>query len=409
MAARERFGGMVAFDTRTTIVNDPGLVWEVLQNDHAFAADEDFLQRRLNVSQVEDIAALRPALSPVLRRTAIQGLESELRSAVRERVRRWCGGPPCDPVVALDAVVAGAVARHFFGGDGDELPPLVGDLLDVLAVVIGNPLAPPPWWLGGVRRRIDCRYRMLLGRVTTLMWARASAPERFDDMATRVLAAGRAEGYALARIAHMLVGALLAAHRVPVAAISWMLMMVAERPAVQQRLRQVDGRAEPALRPADGESQGVHGRVRGEPPVGDYARAVALESLRLYPATWLITRRCSVATSLGGYHLPVRHNLVMSPYVLHRDAAVFDRPERFVADRWLDPGFRPRAYLPFGRGLHRCPGNELAVLAMICTLREVLAAGRLELVGDQRVTADTRTTLTPRGLRLRLTSGVGPH
>ena len=204
------------------------------------------------------------------------------------------------------------------------------------------------------------------------MRVREAAPALHDDLATQVLAC-RPAGEPLTRVADLLIGSLLAAQRVPAAGAGWLLMLVADRVEWQQRAAQEERSA----------------------------RAVVAEALRLYPPTWIIMRAATRPVELGGYRFEAGHQFLVSPYVLHRDPRLFPDPEDFRPERWLGPGRGvPTGYLPFGLGRHRCPGVNLATIALTAVLRALVGLGQVELASG-RVTADARTTLLPRGLRVR--------
>ena len=58
----------------------------------------------------------------------------------------------------------------------------------------------------------------------------------------------------------------------------------------------------------------------------------------------------------------------ISPYLTHRDPAIYPKAEQWYPERWLkEPDLAKRvnsegklAYMPFGAGVHRCPGEKLA-------------------------------------------------
>jgi cytochrome P450 len=90
--------------------------------------------------------------------------------------------------------------------------------------------------------------------------------------------------------------------------------------------------------------------------------------MRLYPPAWLIGRRALVDYPLGGYVVPAQSIIIMSPYVLQRDARYYADPERFDPDRWT-PAFRaglPKfAYFPFGGGPRQCIGESFAWMELV--------------------------------------------
>jgi cytochrome P450 len=95
-----------------------------------------------------------------------------------------------------------------------------------------------------------------------------------------------------------------------------------------------------------------------------YTTRVITESMRLYPPAWLIGRRAVNEYRIGGYYVPPRSIIVMSQWIVQRDARHYVDPERFDPDRWT-PEFKaalPRfAYFPSAAGrvnalVSRSPG-----------------------------------------------------
>ncbi|MBY8853458.1 cytochrome P450, partial [Saccharothrix sp. MB29] len=66
-----------------------------------------------------------------------------------------------------------------------------------------------------------------------------------------------------------------------------------------------------------------------------YAKRVLTEVLRLYPPTWMLSRVTVADTTIAGTTLPRGTDVVISPYALQRDPAVFPDPDTFDPDRWL--------------------------------------------------------------------------
>lgn len=67
-----------------------------------------------------------------------------------------------------------------------------------------------------------------------------------------------------------------------------------------------------------------------------YLDAVIKEGLRLYaPLPASEPRSLPVDTTIDGYHIPAGTVVSMSPYTLHRNAAIFPEPLKFKPERWL--------------------------------------------------------------------------
>lgn len=104
-------------------------------------------------------------------------------------------------------------------------------------------------------------------------------------------------------------------------------------------------------------------RIRADLAYGSAALVHGLvrEVLRVVPPSAIIARLTTRRAVIGGTALPVKTEILISPFVEHRRARVFRDPHRFFPDRWgtLQPG--PFEYLPFGGGVRSCLGKRIAL------------------------------------------------
>lgn len=132
--------------------------------------------------------------------------------------------------------------------------------------------------------------------------------------------------------------------------------------------------------------------------------AIISESMRLYPPAWLIMRRAEEPDEVMGYAVP-RGSFVVAPvYALHRHPDYWTEPDRFNADRFLDPSVPvdPLVFIPFGVGPRRCIGETFARIETRILLARLLHRFRLEPLGDIPQ-PQPLTTLRPREpVRVRL-------
>ncbi|OQE24624.1 hypothetical protein PENSTE_c007G01022 [Penicillium steckii] len=98
-----------------------------------------------------------------------------------------------------------------------------------------------------------------------------------------------------------------------------------------------------------------------------YLQAVLNESLRLYPATIAVLPRTAVTdTTVGGVHIPRGTNVATQNLTIHRDPQVFEDPDSFLPERWLninDTGLK-EALTPFSVGPRKCIGSNLAEMEL---------------------------------------------
>lgn len=167
---------------------------------------------------------------------------------------------------------------------------------------------------------------------------------------------------------------LAAGIQVPIAAGAWLLVKLAENPLVLET-------------------------VRARP---DLSRAVAWETVRLCPPTWITARIAREATTLDDVPLPAQAVVLVSPLLLGRSGQLVPLapgadPADFDPLRWDQDTVRPGAWLPFGAGPHACPGRNLG-LAQLTRLASWATRWSIAMVEPARV--DQSRGIFPRPARL---------
>jgi cytochrome P450 len=185
----------------------------------------------------------------------------------------------------------------------------------------------------------------------------------------------------------------LAGHETTANALTWTWYLVSGDAAVRARLHDEIDRV-------------LQGRL---PSVADipslpYVERIVTEAMRLYPPAWLIGRRAIASYQLGPYVAPPRSILIMSPFILQRDARYYADPERFDPDRWT-PEFKaslPRfAYFPFGGGPRQCIGEPFAWMELILIVATLAQRWDLRLVPGHPVEMQPLITLRAKhGMRM---------
>ncbi|KAK2057040.1 cytochrome P450 [Colletotrichum caudatum] len=121
--------------------------------------------------------------------------------------------------------------------------------------------------------------------------------------------------------------------------------------------------------------------------------AVIKEGLRLYaPLPASEPRSLPMDTTIDGYHIPAGTVVSMSPYTLHRNAAVFPEPLKFKPERWLgecgDLTEMKKWFWAFSSGGRMCIGIHLAMAEMTT----LLAALYLKYTTDEQ---DRQKNMSP--------------
>ncbi len=176
---------------------------------------------------------------------------------------------------------------------------------------------------------------------------------------------------------------LLAGHETTANALTWTFHLLAEHPAVEERL-----------------AQEIEEVLCGRTPVLEdvprlvFTKMVIQEAMRLYPPIWIIERRVIGEDVIDGYTLPAGSAVVISPFALHRHPQFWERPEEFDPTRFQEKP--PAAYIPFGAGPRFCIGNEFAMLEAHLIVAMVIQKWRLKMVPGHPVEPMPDITLRPR-------------
>jgi cytochrome P450 len=146
-------------------------------------------------------------------------------------------------------------------------------------------------------------------------------------------------------------------------------------------------------------------RIVSEAEVGAsaYTDAAIKESLRLRPPVIAAGRVTADVVELGPWRLPPNVRVWTPMSLIQRDPEVYDRPNEFIPERFLEG--KPPAYMwiPFGGGVRRCLGAPFAMLEMRIVLQTVLS--RMRLTPLSRTVETTRANgaiiVPSRGVRVR--------
>lgn len=187
----------------------------------------------------------------------------------------------------------------------------------------------------------------------------------------------------------------MAGHETTATVLAWTWILLSRNPEVQramhEELQRVLGGRTPTTQ---------------DLPALKYSSMVLLESMRLYPPVWLMTRRTAVDYPLDGFVLPAGSYIHVSQYVAHRDPRNFADPLRFDPLRWTGEACATRSkfsYFPFGAGSRKCIGEHVALAEALLVLASVAQQWELELLPGSGHKPLPLVTLRPgHGMMMRL-------
>jgi len=126
-------------------------------------------------------------------------------------------------------------------------------------------------------------------------------------------------------------------------------------------------------------------------------RSVLMEALRLYPPAPLIAREAIEADEILGHRVEPGANIVISPWLIHRHKRLWEQPEAFLPDRFIDQPhpWGIEAFIPFGAGPRVCIGASFAMSEAQLLLASLLSRFQVETISARPVMPKASVTLGP--------------
>jgi cytochrome P450 len=395
------------------LIDDVAQVWDLLTK-HARRTGKGrgmvrarlLLGEGLLTSEGETHLRHRRALQPAFHAQRIADYLTHFAAAARRGAGQWTDGGDIDLVAEMSAMTLDGAGMALFGSDiRGPAPQITGALTNLLAgfrigMAPGGPTllrSPMP-----VANRIRSARAELENVVDDLIrgrWARESARGPvLDLLAAHPELTDR-------QVRDEVMTLLLAGHETTAMALTWALAAIDQAPAVRADL-EVEWDAQPEARPA------------GEPADRlPLTTAVLAEALRLWPPSWMFSRRILEPVVLDGRTVKVGTMCLVSPALLHRDPRWWAEPEQFRPDRWLrrvrgradrfdpkSPGQPRGAYLPFGAGPRMCIGEQFAWSEAATMLAELGRTWRLHVPDAPLAAGRSSMTLRPNGRVRAITS-----
>jgi cytochrome P450 len=230
----------------------------------------------------------------------------------------------------------------------------------------------------GPNRRFDAASRELNRAIhNVIRVARSNTTNSGPDLLSTLMAARDADtGQTLtdAEISDELGTILFAGTETVAATLAWALYEISRNSSVEDRLIEeldlVVGDREVSFADLD--------RLA-------YTQRVINETMRLHSVT-LLMRRAIAPVKIGGIEILPGTEVAFSLYALHRDSAVYQKPDQFDPDRWAPHSSNtiPRkSFVPFGAGSRKCIGDRFAQAELIITLATILSKWKVYPLVDQ--------------------------
>ncbi len=347
---------------KTVVISDPTLVKAV------FASSNELVERPTNLGGVfgpgstfslngEEHLARRRVVLPVFHGSRVGTYEHIIEEEVRRETANWPEGREFETLEPMTRLTLNSILRTMFGDEPaalDELrqviPPLVtiGSFLHQLPTVVRRDFGR--WSPGGK----VLRYRRRFDEVMDALIAKARIDPTFeerDDVLASLLRVRDDNGEPIPDryVADELLTFVSAGHETTANQLAWIVERLRRHPQVLRRLvDEVDAGGSELL------------------------QATIYETQRTRPSIEASLRRVKQRIRLGDWVLPAGTNITVNFQLAHESEDNFADAATFNPDRFLDAGPKPFRWMPFGGGVHRCPGAAFANMEMNAVLRTLL-------------------------------------
>jgi len=404
-AAASRYGDVSRFklgDVEVFFVCRAEYVWDVLVTQRA-RFEISTMRRRLEValgtglltSRGELHARQRKLMLPVFRKSRIEayaGIMLEFAERMRDR---WRPGETIDVTAEMMRLAIQVVARTLFSHDIKDDSDVVSRNVSIMMSYYTRLMSPLLQLLLKLplpsTRRFWKASRDLDAVIYRIIEHRRRNPSSSEDLLALLMQAKDDETNVFMtekQLRDELLTLLVAGHETTANALGWTIYLLAQNPEADARLHAEISAAlagRPRLEAADLER--LH-----------YTRQVLLEGMRLYPPAWFTGRTALEDVPVGGFRIPKGATVLVSQFVMHRDARYFEDPARFRPERW-SAEFQeklPRgSYFPFGGGDRHCVGENFAWQELLLILGSLVQRWRFELVPGQDIRPSPSITLRP--------------
>jgi cytochrome P450 len=408
-----RFGDIVRYEAEqwtVVLVNRPEYVKHVLQDNHLNYAKEgtpDVMMLRpilgdgLLTSDGDTWYRQRRMAQPAFHRERIERFASLITDATAKMLGAWetsyaRTAEPFELTDEMTRLTTGIVAQALFGVDVTGAVSAFGQAVQAMNEYMGNfdPMDPQRYM------RFRAAHNTIGKMVDHIVASRREGRSRGDDFLEMLLQArdeDTGEPMSDRLVRDQVMTLLMAGHETTAKALTWSLFLLDRHP---EALRALEGEVERLLA----------GRA---PTVADlsglrHTWMVLQEAMRLYPPVWIMSRLARAEDEIAGFVVPAGALVIVSPYALHRNPALWEDPEAFRPERFLPElaeARPPFAFFPFSGGPRQCIGKSFASVELQLVLPMLVQAYRIRPLPGHPVEPQALVTLRPRqGLPVTLQS-----
>uniref|UniRef100_A0A1W7HBR6 (+)-abscisic acid 8'-hydroxylase n=1 Tax=Scoparia dulcis TaxID=107240 RepID=A0A1W7HBR6_SCODU len=187
------------------------------------------------------------------------------------------------------------------------------------------------------------------------------------------------EGLTDEQIADNIIGVIFAARDTTASILTWILKYLAENPTVLQAVTEEQEAIKKCKEKSGEDTTGLNWADTKKMPI---TTRVIQETLRVASILSFTFREAVEDVEFNGYLIPKGWKVLPLFRNIHHSPENFPEPEKFDPTRFeVSP--KPNTFMPFGNGVHACPGNELAKMEILVLLHHLTTKYRWSMMGPQ--------------------------
>ncbi len=390
-------------------LNHPDLIRDLLVTSHskfhkglALQRAKPLLGEGLLTNEGESHLKQRRMIQPAFHRSRIAEYAKSMSFYAESLSEQWTDGEILEVEKEMTQLTLQIVGKTLFNADVEDDAREVGEAMNQLMALFNFMMLPFADFLRRLpfgparttRRSQENLDRVIYGIINK---RRQSEQDEGDLLSMLLLAQDEEDGSGMSdkQVRDEALTLFIAGHETTANALIFTWYLLSQNPEKEAKLhdelkRVLNGRT-PAME---------------DVPNLKYTEAVIAESMRLFPPAWAMGRLSIADHEFGGYSVPTKSLLLISPYIIHRDPRFWEDAAEFIPERFEEKSIRQAGqefiYIPFSKGVRSCIGESFAWMELVLIIATLAQKWKLRVVPEQEFGVNPLMTLRPKyGMKMQ--------
>ncbi len=342
----------------------------------------------------------RRMVQPAFHKEKLKNLMGTIRVAIQFELQRIAPNKTHDVFPLMRDLAFQVVAKSLFSSADirtqmEQLQSITESNQQMLVKEMRQPYLK--WWFylnGSIKKHLNLtkKAQILLHEIIE---ERRNSEQENDDLLDMLLQARYEDGSPMPQkqLIDEVMILFTAGHETTSNALSFMLLLLAKHPDIQERIHQELNKINVSV---DDIMQYVLQL--------QYTKQCIEETMRLYPPGFIIDRISIAHDEFNGKKISKNTLLLLSVYEVHKHPDFWESPEKFNPNRFDAKNKKDYSdqYFPFGAGPRMCVGNNFAMFEMILTIAEIVKKYRIT-TPLEKIEINPLITLKPKEVPLTFT------